>query len=144
VASVKDRAEARLEAAVAAADLADPRPGLRAQLKRLRTHDESAFLDAVRSYEQHVLPALADGDDVLSAWLDYARSLAERLGAGRFVTLDETGRAAPFTAPYQPGSCVLHVPDDPATPALAAALPARPSPHQEAALDLLIRGRLGS
>lgn len=141
---LKTRAEARLEAALATAGLEDSRPLLRARLKRLKGEDQVAFAQTVRSYEEEVVPALADGPSPLDAWLGFARTLGERTGAGRLVAIDATGRATPYAEPYRPGDLVLHLPDDPTAPALAAAFPTAPSDPQRAAFDLLIQGQLGS
>lgn len=142
--NLKERADARLEAALATAGLEDSRPVLRARLRRLKGEDQVAFAQAVKSYEEEVVPALADGPAPLDAWLGFARTLGERTGAGRLVAIDATGRAAPYADPYRPGDLVVHLPDDPAAPALAAALPAAASDQQRAAYDLLILGQLGS
>jgi hypothetical protein len=142
--TTKSTAEARLDAALAAAGLEDPRPALRAQLKRLRMQDEAAFQQAVRLYDEDVVPALAADARALDTWLAYAQRLGEMLAAGRFLAVDPGGRAALYTAPYQPGDLVLHVPDDAAAPTIPAALPAQCSPHQQATLDLLVHSQLGS
>ena len=142
--TLKSTAEARLDAAFAAAGIEDPRPAMRAQLKRLRAQDAGAFERAVRMYEEDVIPALAAGEHVLDTWMDYTRTLGALLAGGQFMTLDASGRAAPYAAPYQPGDLVLHLPDESDVPVIPAALPVSPSPHQQAALDLLVHGHLGS
>lgn len=140
----RSHAESRLEAALAAAGLEDSRPALRARLKQLRGVSPDAFQQAVRAYEDEVVPALADGPAPLDTWLAFAHRLGELGGAGRFLEIDATGRAAPWAPPYRPGSLVLHLPDDPALPVLPAALPSAPTPPQRAAAALLVEGRLGS
>ncbi len=140
----RTHAESRLEAALAAAGLEDSRPALRARLKQLRTASPAAFEQAVRVYEEEIVPALADGPAPLDTWLDFARRLGELGGGGRFLEVDATGSAVPWAPPYRPGSLVLHLPDDPATPVLPAALPRAPSAPQSAAVALLVEGRLGS
>jgi hypothetical protein len=140
----RSHAEARLEAALASAGLEDSRPAFRARLKLLRQRDEAAFEEAVRRYEAEVLPALASASSPLDAWLAYARLLADLSGTGRFVAIDASGLATPWTPPYLAGTLVLHVPDDPALPALPAAVPVAPSDPQQAARGLLVEGRLGS
>ena len=139
----RNHAESRLEAALAATGLEDSRPALRARLKLLRERDEDAFGRAVRHYEDEVVPALAASAAPLDAWLEYARLLGELSGDGRFVSIDAGGLATPWSAPYQVGSLVLHLPEDAALPALAAAVPLAPSPAQQAARGLLLEGRLG-
>lgn len=140
---MKSHAEARLEAAMAAAGLEDSRPALRARLKRLKSENPDAFEQAVGRYETEIIPALAEGPAPLESWLAFAATLGQLSGAGRLLAIDGTGRAAPYQPPYQPGDLILHVPDDPATPALAAALPQAASEPQQAACDLLLHGRLG-
>lgn len=139
----RNHAESRLEAALAAAGLEDSRPALRARLKLLRQQDEGAFEQAVRSYEQETLPALAASAAPLDAWLEYARLLGELSGSGEFVAIDATGRASTWAPPYQQGTLVVHLPSDPALPALPAAVPRAPSAPQQAASGLLLEGRLG-
>ncbi len=141
---LKQRAETRLEAALAAAGLQDSRPGLRARLKHLKAEDDVAFREAVRRYEEEIVPALADGPAPLDAWLGFARMLGELCGAGRLVAVDASGRSVSFDGPYHPGSLVLYLPDDPTAPALEAALPQTLTAPQRATSDLLIHGRLGS
>lgn len=142
--TLKQRAEARLEAALATAGLEDSRPILRERLKQLKGEDPVAFAQAVKNYEEEVLPALADGPSPLDAWMGFARTLGERTGTGRLVAIDTAGRATPYADPYRTGDLVLHLPDDPTAPALAAAFPGAASDPQRAAFDLLIRGQLGS
>lgn len=143
--SMTDRhhAEARLEAALAAAGLQDSRPALRARLKLLRQRDEAAFQQAVRHYENEVVPALASSAGPLDAWLEYARLLGELSGSGEFVAIDATGLASPWAPPYRPGTLVIHLPSDAALPVLPAAVPAAPTGPQQAASGLLLEGRLG-
>jgi hypothetical protein len=140
----KHQAEARLEAALATAGLEDSRPALRSRLKQLRAADQTAFDRVVRRYDDEIVPALAEAPAPLDAWLDFARTIGELTGAGQLVAIDASGRAGPYTAPYHTGDVVLHLPDNADTPALAAALPQVPSAPQQAALDLLLLGRLGS
>lgn len=142
--TTKSTAEARLEAALAAAGVEDPRPALRAQLKQLRAQDEGAFERAVRMYEDDVVPALAADAAALDTWLAYAHSVAELLSAGQFLAVDPSGRAVPYEPPYQPGDLVLHLPDEPTAPSVPAAMPQRRTIHQQATLELLVHGALGS
>lgn len=139
----RTHAESRLEAALAAAGLEDSRPALRARLKLLRERDEAAFARAVRHYEDEVVPALAGAAAPLDVWLEYARMLGELSAGGQFLSIDADGLAAPWSAPYRPGTLVLHLPNDAALPALAAAVPLSPSSAQQAAQGLLLQGRLG-
>lgn len=140
---VKRRADARLEAALAAASLEDSRPLLRDRLRHLRADDPPAFERAVQHYEGAVLPKLAAEPAPLDTWLAYAHLLGDLAGAGRYLAIAADGIAMPYAAPYLPGTLVLHIPDDTGVPAMAAAVPAQLSAAQRATLDLLVLGRLG-
>jgi hypothetical protein len=139
----KSRAESRLEAAFEAAGAVDSRAALRAVLKELRARSPDAFEQALASYEERVVPALADGPAVLDAWIGYGRRLGELLGEGRLLDIDAEGRASDHSPPYQAGTLVLFVPDDAATPAFALALPRSPSAAQAATEALIVGLRLG-
>jgi hypothetical protein len=139
---VKARAEARLAAAAAALQLADPRGPLRARLKQLRETQPDSFARAVAHYEEQVLPALADQDDALATWLEYVRQVGQLTSNGRLTTIDARGRAGPFKPPLQPGALVLFLPEDTAADALVAASPLEPSPAQAATIHLLVDRRL--
>ena len=73
----RHHADSRLEAALTAAGLEDSRPALRARLKLLRERDAAAFEQAVRRYEDEIVPALAEATSPLDAWLEYAKLLGE-------------------------------------------------------------------
>lgn len=133
---LRTRAESRLEAAAGAHGLADPRPAYRERLRWLRENDTAAFERAIRHYETAVLPALVDGD-ALAAWIDYGNFLAGLSGTTQLNVIDASGRAASYHAPLPRGSLVVFIPEDTGTPVLIAAMPAEPSPAQEAALQLL-------
>jgi hypothetical protein len=138
----KSRAESRLQAAFAEASAIDSRAALRAVLKELRARSPDAFDGALASYDERIVPVLADGAAVLDAWIGYGRLLGELLGAGRLLDIDADGRAVDHSPPYRPGTLVLFVPDDAATPAFAPASPRSPSAAQAATEALLVRGRL--
>jgi hypothetical protein len=135
------RADARLETALRDADRADPRPLYRPALKYLRDRDPEAFREALRYFEEELLPSVAGEGDPLAAWLDYGRRLAEALGAGRLVELDTTGRSRPVNNPGEARGLVLHLPDDESAPALALRHPRDPSRAQKAAFELLVERR---
>ena len=141
-ADIKDRAEARLERAVAGGGFADPRPALRERLRELKENRGEAFDEARRHYQQEVVPALAGEGDALSAWIDYGVWLAARTAPGRVLAVDGQGSAVPYAAPPAPGTLVLHVPDDQAAGVLVLAAPAAPSAAQRATLDLLVSRKL--
>lgn len=121
----------------------DPREPCRALLKELRARDRSSYERAVAHYQDTLVPSIAHGQaDPLAAWLDYARLLASLIAPGRAVQVDGNGNARDYLPPVPPDHLVLHLPDDPSTPALALALPAQPSPAQQATYDLLVAGRV--
>ena len=134
----EDRARRLSERALAEADVADPRPLYRDLLRRLREVDPDGFREAAEHYESELVPAIAKrGASPVVAWLAYGAGIAARLGPGRLVAIDVTGRARSLEegAP-PPGSVVLHLPDD-GTRALALLLPRTPSEPQEATVELL-------
>jgi hypothetical protein len=134
-------ADARLAQAVIAAGLADPRPPLRDRLRELKESHPAGFERALAHYEQVVLPALSGAAEPLQVWADYARFLGELGSPGRLLAVDATGGATPYQAPA-PGTLVLYIPDDTASPVLVALAPASPSPAQQATIDLLVHRRL--
>jgi hypothetical protein len=135
-ATLRARAEARLESAAAELGLADPRPPYRERLRRLRETDAAAFERAIRHYEEEVLAELASGDDPLAVWIAYGRQLVG--DSVRATAIDADGRAAPARPPIRPGTLVLLIPDDTAVDVLVATAPTTPSPAQQATLDLLV------
>lgn len=137
----KTRADARLDTALQDADRADPRPLYRPALRYLRDRKPEAFREALRYFEEDLIPAVAGEADPLAAWLDYGRRLTEALGEGRTVELDSTGRARPVAEPADARGLVLHVPDDTGAPVLALRHPRDPSKAQQAAFELLVEGR---
>jgi hypothetical protein len=135
------RADARLEAALRERGVADPRDAYRQRLRALREVDETLFDRAREHYNASVLPALAGDSDALAEWIDYGRFLAELLAPGRIVAIDRTGRALPYVPPPPADTMLLHVPSDGGRPIVTLALPAAPSPAQQATYDLLVLGR---
>ena len=91
----------------------------------LKEHDQERFAQALRHYDEIVLPALAGGQDVFEAWVQYGQTLANLSAPGRMMTVDETGRAVAFAAPVRAATLILHVPDDNTMPIFVAAMPAR-------------------
>lgn len=137
----KARAESRLEAAIEAAPLMDPRPFYRSALRHLREADMEAFQRALRYYEDELVPAVAGGADPLPAWSEYGDVLARALGSGRTVELDATGRARPIDAVSEAEGLVLYLPDDTTPPVLVLRYPRDASAAQHAAYELLVEGR---
>lgn len=99
---IRARADARLEEALAAAGMADPRPACRDRLKALKAASSTAFARAVDHFEHTLVPAVAGGAEPLAQWLEYARVLAEASGPGRTVIVDSGGRARPYHGPTPP------------------------------------------
>ena len=137
----KARADARLETALQRPDRQDPRPLYRPALKYLRARKPDAFAEALRHFEDELIPAVAGEADPLAEWLAYGRRLALALGDGRLLEIDSTGRARPVAEVEAARGLVLHVPDDDAAPALALSYPTASSPAQQATFELLVEGR---
>lgn len=135
------RADARLEAALAAHGARDPRAYYRDRLRALKDQDRDAYDRAVTHYRDTLIPSIAGGADPLAAWTEYGRLLAELAGPGRTVALDATGRASEYRAPADASHLVLHIPEAPRAPTLLVALPAAMTDAQRAAYDWLVQGR---
>lgn len=133
-------ADARLDQALAAADTLDPRPVYRDRLRALRT-DAETFSRALEYFETTLVPAVASGAEPLSAWVDYGRFLAERGGPGRVVAVDASGRARPYEAPPAAADLVLFIAADSRRGVTPLLEPRSPSAPQQAAMNLLVRGR---
>lgn len=140
---LKTRADARLEAALETADLRDPRPLYRPVLRHLRARDAAAFERAIRHFDEALVPAVAGDADPVDAWLDFGQRLAEELGAGRLLRVDDSGRAESVDSPVSAGGgLVLFLPDDAATPTLVLRYPRDARPAQRATVELLAEGRV--
>jgi len=139
---MRERADARTEAALAAAAIRDPREFYRERLRTLRERDPAAFARAVAYFEETLIPRAADpGEDAVAAWLDYGRYLAELVAPGRTVEIDRAGRATPAGARVSADRLVLHLPHDAREAALLVSLPRDLSAPQRASYDLLVAGR---
>jgi len=140
VTETADAAGRRTQDALAAGDFADMRPVYRAVMHRLKEQDADAFAEATRRYEDVLAPALADtGQDPVAAWTAYGTWLAQRLGPGRLVRLDETGLATAAGSDPVPGHVLLFLPDANRESAIPVLRPSSPTPSQVAALELLTR-----
>ena len=136
---VKARAEARTELAIAESEFEDFRPGYRERLRQLREEKPPAFTEALRYFEDRLLPVVADdASDPLSEWVAYGKRLGELTGSGRTVSIDVTGRARPYEAGIGRAELVLHLPNDTNTAALPLLVPRGLSTPQRASFDLLI------
>lgn len=138
----RERADARLAAALRESELEDPRDFYRERLKLLRERSPAAFQDALRYYEDELLPSVAAEDsDPVREWFAYGRRLAELTAPGRLVEIDASGRAHAHAPPLDRTRLVLHLPDDEREPAMILGLPRAASAAQRATCDLLVRGR---
>jgi len=136
------RADERFQQALEARGARDPREYYRERLKDLRESSPDEYQVAVNHYRETLIPGIADGgDEPLLAWMEYGRLLAEVSAPGRTVTLDATGREAPYEPGTGMGLLVLHLPEEQKRRALVVALPPELSPAQRAAFDLLVRGK---
>jgi hypothetical protein len=136
----RKRADERLDQALAAAGLEDPRPAYRDRLKALRAEDPPAFARALEYFEATLVPSVAGGAEPLAEWVAYGRLLAEQGGPGRLVSVDAGGRASPYQPPPA-GDLLLFLPDDGRRFVVPLLVPRTPSQPQQATVDLLVRGR---
>ena len=132
--SVKRRVEELTEQAIAASPYADFREAYRDRLRWLKDAQPQGFTTALEHYNSVLVPNIEAGNDPLREWLDYGRRLGELSGAGKVMSIDETGRAS-----ENGNGLVLHLPDDTSVPALALAVPRNLSEAQRATLDLLVK-----
>lgn len=130
-----------MEEALPDRGLRDPRPFYRPVLKHLREHDPDAFARALTHFESVLIPALAEGADPIQGWMDYGLLLAEAVGRGRLLEIDDVGRARPGGGATVAG-LLMYLPDDPSTPALLLRYPTASSPAQDATVELLVAGRV--
>ena len=138
----RKKADARFEAALAAAGARDPRDHYRSQLRELRQSNPQGYADAVAYYQSTVVASIAEQDaDPLLAWQTFGLRIAQLTAAGRAVAVDPTGRARPFEAPGRADDLILHLPDKRNRRALLVGLPPEPSTAQMATYNWLARGR---
>ena len=144
---IKRTAEERFEAAREAAGARDPRGFYRDTLRDLKEVNPAGYDEAVRHFQETLVPSIASGEaEPLEAWREYGRLLAELMGPGRTVAVDESGRAEPYQSQAPMDRLVLHIPDEKRSRALLVSLPPEPSPAQLATYQLLVKGkqRLGT
>jgi hypothetical protein len=131
-------ADARLEEALAATGARDPREFYRDRLKELREANPEGYRAAVEYYRDTLIPTVAKGDEPpLDAWTEYGRQLAVALAPGRTVSIDETGRSAPYEGPVA-GRLILHLPSQSGARALLVGLPPELTAAQRATYDVLV------
>ena len=140
--SERDLAQEALEHALARDGAPDPRGLCRERLRDLKDGNRGAYEEAVRHYEEVLVPGIASGVlDPLDAWTEYARQLAELSAPGRTVAIDESGRALPWEPESWREKLVLHIPHAGSGRALLVALPREPSEAQRATYEWLALGR---
>ncbi|MFW6200685.1 MAG: hypothetical protein ACOC8K_08930 [Gemmatimonadota bacterium] len=139
---LKDRADARFEAALEAAGARDPRDYYRDVLRELKGRDPDAYEAAVEHFQETLIPGIASGElQPLEAWREYGRKLAERVAEGRTVEIDATGLSHPHDPSAHQDRLVVHLPDDTGEKAILVSLPAEVTPAQQATYDLLVAGK---
>jgi hypothetical protein len=140
----KARAEARMDAALAASALRDPRPAFRDRLRYFREEQPSVFGEALEYFEKTLVPNVAaEHAEPLQAWFEYGRRLGELTGPGKTMCIDATGRAHAYAGETQASDLILHVPHDPTAPVLPLSVPRELSEPQKATLDLLLHRARG-
>lgn len=130
----------RLDEARRERGLADPRPTYRKLLRRLASEDREAYREAVRHFEEELVPSVAGGGaDPVKAWLRYGLRLVSVLSDGEPLGVDESGRAEPVEDPDDPpvGPLVLWLPTSPGDRGLVLARPEELSDPQRATVELL-------
>ena len=138
---VTEKADRALESALAQTGARDPREFYRERLKELKRENPDGYSAAVAYYKETLLPAIAnDGAPPLAAWTEYGRVLAEAAAPGRTVSIDKTGRSAPYEGPDLE-RLILHLPSGKGR-ALLVGLPPELSPAQRASYDVLVAGKL--
>jgi hypothetical protein len=141
---LRERADARFQAALEATGARDPRDFYRQRLRDLRDQDVDAYRRAVTHFEERLIPAVArDGSDPLAEWLEYGCLLAGLVAPGRTVRIDRSGLARDFAPPGTADDLVLHLPGSTRERVLVVGIPGRLSPAQRATYDLLVGGSRG-
>ena len=139
---LQNTADELLIAALEREGARDPRDYYRERLRDLKEESAQGYEEAVRFYRDELVPAIArEGTEPLTAWREYGRTIMELLAPGRTVTIDTSGRSAPYQADISREDLVLHLPDAKNIRALVVALPTSLSPAQSATFDLLVTGR---
>lgn len=141
--SLRELADNRFAAALAATGARDPRDFYRDQLKQLKERDPAAFRSGSDYFERKLLPAVAaEGSDPIAEWLDFGCFLAELQIEGSAIQIDPTGRASAFRRPVPIQNLVLHLPTSARETAIPIGLPPELSPSQRATFDLLVRQKV--
>ena len=139
---LREKADARFEAALASAGARDPRDYYRSRLRELKRSNPEGYADAVAYYQSTLLTSIARRDaDPLRAWREFGLMIAQLTAAGRAVAIDPAGRSRPFKSPGSGDDLILHLPDARNQRALLVGLPPKPSAAQAATFNWLVRGR---
>ena len=139
--TLRSEAEERLGERLQETGAVDPRLSCRAFLRQLRDHDENGYEEALSAFEDTVVRRIGqERADPLAAWLEYACDLAERLGPGRGVVIDESGRSAPLRSPPSWRDLIVHLPGDGRTRCLVVGRPPELTRAQRATVALLCDG----
>lgn len=142
---IRETAERRMDEAIESG-ARDPREHYRTLMRALKEKSPEAYREAVRHYQEELVPAVAEEmAEPVAAWRDFGRMLAELTTPGRAVTVDVTGAARPYDPSDDAGGpgdeLVLHLPEEGRRRALLVALPPEPSDAQRATCRLLVNGR---
>lgn len=136
--TAKQRADAATDQAIEYAGLDDFREDYRERLRWLKDNRPQQFAQALSHYNDVLVPNVASGRDAIAEWLEYGRLLGELSGAGKSVTIDETGKAHKLGTV---SGLALHLPEDTGIPALRLAVPRDLTASQKATLQLLVPQR---
>jgi len=136
-------AEARLEGVLAETGAHDPRAAYRQILRDLKLKSETDYRLVVEDFRTSVVRTIVeDGGEPLGAWLEFGCRLAELMSPGRDVVIDATGQASPFSPPASWRDLILHLPSGRHGKGMVVGLPPNPTPAQQAAVILLVEGRV--
>lgn len=159
-ADLEDAAARRYEEALSRHGVRDLQPTCRELLRRLKAEDERAYEEGVARYRETLLPTVAAGEvDPVGAWIDYGAWLCGKLGEGRCVAVDESGRAESLepgpggswsggdrvaadddevaSEDGSGGRLVLFLPSNTGRQAIPIAVPLEPSEPQRVTAELL-------
>ena len=139
---LREKADARFEAALAATGARDPRDYYRSRLRELKESNPEGYADAVAYYQSTLVTSIAEQEaDPLRAWQTFGLRIAQLSAPGRAVAVDPAGRSRTFEPPGKPEDMILHLPDARNRLALLVGLPPEPSAAQTATYRWLVKGR---
>lgn len=132
-----DTAKQRTDSAIEKSGYVDFREAYRERLRWLKDARPQAFTRGLSHYNDILVKNITNGGDPIAEWIEYGKLLGELSGAGKTVTVDETGRARDYNGSLD--GLILHLPEDTNVPALALAIPRQLSDAQRATLALLVK-----